>query len=71
MNRLRALLRELVGLFVDDGAFAAAIVAWVLVAALLLRFVHGVAPWRGPLLFLGLAAILVESCLRFARTRRI
>ncbi|MBU6499526.1 MAG: hypothetical protein KGJ41_16770 [Rhodospirillales bacterium] len=62
---LRTILSEILGLFVDDGAFAVAILAWI-------ALLWWLAPWltptlRGPLLFAGLAAILLESALRRAR----
>ncbi len=59
-------LGEVYGLFVDDGLFAAAILAWLLVVALLPRF--GVPPgWSGVCLFAGLAALLVGSARQQAR----
>ena len=67
MKLLKTILDEAIGMFVDDGAFAAAIVIWLAVIAALARFVAGSGPWAGGLLFLGLAAILVESAVRGAR----
>ncbi|MEO5866154.1 MAG: hypothetical protein ABIS14_15860 [Sphingomonas sp.] len=68
MNVLRAIISELIGLFVDDGLFATSI---VLCAALVGFFapVAGIpAKWRAVLLFVGLAVILIESVLRRARS---
>jgi hypothetical protein len=64
---LKTIWTEFVGLFVDDVSFAAAIVAWLIVAHLLFHL--GLAPMglRGLLLFVGLAAIFVENTLRRAR----
>ena len=67
MKLLRTIFDEAVGMFVDDGAFALAILVWLAVVAALARLVPGAGPWAGGLLFLGLAAILVESAMRRAR----
>jgi membrane protein implicated in regulation of membrane protease activity len=68
MAWFRAVAREVWGLFVDDGSFAAAILSWVVVAVLLARLTPG-AWWVALLLFGGLAGILIHSALRFARRR--
>ena len=70
MGWLRTAWRELLALFVDDGWFAAVILAWVIAAVLGLPQVAGHPGWRGPVLFAGLAAVLAESVLRRARSRR-
>ena len=67
MKWLKAIFEELIGLFVDDGRFALAIVAWVAILGLVSRATSAGA-WQGVVLFAGLAVILVESVLR--RTRR-
>jgi hypothetical protein len=66
MNALQTILHEILGLFVDDGSFALAILLWLAVVWLLIRPLQLPIP-AGILLFLGLAAILVESVTRFAR----
>lgn len=67
MTWIRAIAAELFGLFVDDGTFALAILAWLAVCGLALPRV-GVGPEaQGVLLFAGLAAVLVESAARRAR----
>jgi hypothetical protein len=67
MTWLRTVLREVFGLFVDDGSLALATIAWLLIAWLVLPRL-GVAPgWSGAVLFAGLAAILIESATRRAR----
>ena len=67
MSWIKAVLHELLGLFVDDGAFAAAIVAWLLVVWLILPRL-GVGPgWSGGMLVAGLVLILLESTARRAR----
>ena len=67
MNWLRTIWVEFIGLFVDDVGFALAIAAWLLATALLFQTAIVPPPWRGPLLFAGLAAIFVENTLRRAR----
>jgi hypothetical protein len=64
MRRITLVLRELLGLFVDDAPFALTVLAWLTVFALLLPRVPLPPSWRGPLLFAGLAVILVWHCLR-------
>ncbi len=68
MRALRAILREIAGLFVDDGSFALAVIAWVAGGALCIRLRVDPA-FEAALLFLGLAAILVENVWRSARAR--
>jgi hypothetical protein len=66
MSWLRQTVRELWGLFVEDGSFALAILLWVAVTVFILpRFVSG--NWRGLVAFFGLAAILIENVLRTAK----
>jgi len=67
MRWLRSMAREVWGLFVDDGSFAGAILAWLAVAALVGPRVDS--RWAGPVWFAGLAVILVESVVRFSRRR--
>lgn len=63
MRWLRSIVREIAGLFVDDRGFAAALLVWMVGGTVMLRFFHA-DHWGGPLLALGLAAVLVESVLR-------
>jgi hypothetical protein len=67
MKLLRATVDELLGLFVDDGSFAAAIVVWLLAAGLTLPRVDLAAAAKGAILFSGLAVVLVLNVLRRAR----
>ena len=67
MKALKTIFDELVGLFVDDGAYAGAIAAWLLVVGGLVRFTTISPNIAATLLFVGLAAILAESALRRAR----
>jgi len=70
MRWIQSSTREIFGLFVDDGSFAAAIVAWLVVCVVVMPRVAAGARWAGAALFAGLAAILIESVLRFARRRK-
>jgi len=64
---LETVVRELYGLFVDDGRLALTVVAWLVACWLVLPHVAAGALWPAVLLFAGLAAILVESVSRRAR----
>jgi hypothetical protein len=67
MPWIKTIVHEIVGLFVDDGSFALAILVFVGAAWLLLPRVGIPAEWGGIILFVGLAVILVESATRRAR----
>ena len=69
MAWFRSILREVLGLFVDDIGFAGAIVLWLFFALLALPRMAAEPKWEGIVLFAGLASILIESVLRFARRR--
>ena len=69
MSALKAMLREVFGLFVDDGSLAIAVLVWLALLRLLLPQLPVPALWRGVILFAGLLAILLESALRRARQR--
>jgi hypothetical protein len=69
MSWIKSVAREVLGLFVDDGSFAIAILVWAAFVALLLVHVTGHASWTGPALFSGLACILIESVVRYSRRR--
>ena len=69
MNALKAMLREMFGLFVDDGSLAIAVLVWLALLWLLLPQLPVPAVWHGVILFAGLLAILLESALRRARQR--
>ena len=69
MRALATILRELVGLFVDDGSLAAGAVVWAAICGWGLPLL-GVGPRaEAGLLVLGLAALLLENTLR-ASSRR-
>lgn len=63
MRMLATLLKEAVALFVDDGTLAATVLVWIAVCGSLFRLVPAGA-WQGPILFIGLAAILIENVRR-------
>ena len=60
MTRLRRFARELWGLFIDDGIFALAILIWI---GLCIASPAELLPdhWKSPVLFVGIAAILIRS----------
>lgn len=67
MTWLKTIAREIVGLFVEDGSFAVAIVVWLVLVGLILPRLPDLGAWHAVILFVGLIAILVESVLRSAR----
>lgn len=69
MNALGAALRELLGLFVDDGAFAAEILAIVILAAAAAALIPDVPLAAGAILLLGCLGVLMASVARAARRR--
>jgi hypothetical protein len=69
MQWLKAVFTEIFGLFVDNGSFAIAILAWLVVARTVVVFVNIPACVKGPVLFAGLAVILLESAVRRAHPR--
>ena len=70
MGGLGIALRKLVGLFVDDGSLALAIVAWLGLIALAAARWPAAGGWLSLLLALGLLAILAENVLRTAKAKR-
>ncbi len=71
MGWMRTVVREVWGLFVDDGSFAIAIVVWVGVMWVVAQRFGVSSRAMGAVLFAGFAVILVESLLRFARGKRV
>lgn len=67
MNALKIAWEEFIGLFIEDGSLAVGILVWVAVVGLVFPHLPGSSKWGAPLLFVGLAAILVENVLRRAR----
>jgi hypothetical protein len=66
MTVLTNALRELAGLFVDDGALALVIIAVVVLAGLVAMLMPD-ASWAGAILLLGCLAALLSSVARAAR----
>lgn len=69
MHWLKNILREAFGLFVDDGWLAVASIIWLAVVWQLLPLLPIAAHWRGAILFLGLAVILLASVLHRCRRK--
>ncbi len=67
MSVLRLIWAELFGMFVDDGRFAVAILAWLALCGVLLPRLGLPAAVPPVALAAGLCAILVESVLRRRR----
>ena len=65
MKAIKAIFAELLGLFVDDWAFAVPALLWVGVFASPMRAFLGV--WAGPALFAGLASLALVFVVRRAR----
>jgi hypothetical protein len=71
MTVLATILRELVGLFVDDGSLAAGAVVWAAICGWGLPVLGAGPGLQAALLVLGLAALLLENTLRASgRLRR-
>jgi hypothetical protein len=69
MRAVAAALRELVGLFVDDGSLVVAVLLWIGLCAALTQ-IAPLGGWSGVVLFLGLALLLAENAVRGARHGR-
>lgn len=64
MSRVRAVLRELIGLVVDDVGFAASVVAWIALVGALSSYVAAKSALFPILLSAGLGAILLHAVVR-------
>jgi len=69
MGWITVALRELAGLFVDDGSLALLTLLWLAACGLALRWLGLDPAWAGLPLFAGLALALLASALRAARRR--
>jgi hypothetical protein len=67
MNMLGAVLRELAGLFVDDGALALEIVAVVVLGAISATLVPEAPMAAGGILLLGCLGVLFANVIRAGR----
>jgi hypothetical protein len=66
---LRAVLAEIVGLFVDDGSLASGVLVVVGAAALLALRLHAPSVLSGVVLLVGCLAVLAQSVARAKRKR--
>jgi hypothetical protein len=64
---MAGIVKTLLGLFVDDGSLALALIAWVAVSAFGLPWLPMPASWAGPLLFAGCLVVLVSTMVRGVR----
>ena len=69
MAALISILKEALGLFVDDGSLALALILWVAIAGFGLPPMPLPPAWDAPLLFVGCVLILVVTVIRSARGR--
>jgi hypothetical protein len=69
MSWIKAIWAEFIGLFVDDGSLAVAVLLWLGVCWLLLPYLKLPSVVSPIILFTGLAAVLAESALRRAGKR--
>lgn len=70
MGTLRAILHEIIGLFVDDEALALALLLWCAAIGAALLLLPGMpAPVAAALLLAGCVAILLGNVARAARRR--
>jgi hypothetical protein len=70
MNAVRAMFRELIGLFVDDGSLALAIVAVVALTGVLRTLVPRLSLEAGAVLLLGcLSVLFVNVAMAASRSR--
>jgi hypothetical protein len=67
MHWFKAIWSELLGLFVDDGSFAIAILVWLGMNWFLSTYLLRQSEWGGVVLFAGLGLILLESATRRSR----
>ncbi len=67
MKMLVAVLRELAGLFVDDGSLALAILAVVVLAGVLATLMPGFPLAAGAVLLLGCLGVLLANVQRAAK----
>jgi hypothetical protein len=70
LSLLKTVLGEVLGLFLDDGRLAGAILVWLVAAYVVLPRLAVSSGAAAFVLSIGLAAILVESVLNHAHARR-
>lgn len=69
MNMLTAVARELIGLFVDDGSLALAILAVVILAAVAVALLPDVPLLAGAILLFGCLGVLLANLATVVRRR--
>lgn len=67
MNAFVTAIRQVWGLFVEDATFTLGTIVCLILAGYVLPHVSITPAWRGPLLFVMLAVVLVENVVRSAR----
>jgi hypothetical protein len=67
MRAIKTAISEIYGLFVEDQTLALSILVWVAIAVLVFPRLPGGVSWGAPLLFAGLAILLIENVRRSAR----
>ena len=67
MKKFFAPLREIWGLFVEDPSFTLGMIVCLIIAVYALPHMPIAPAWRGPVLFLLLAIVMVENVVRSAR----
>jgi hypothetical protein len=70
MKWMKKILREIFGLFVDDGSFALAILLWLAVVGLATPHLNIPTGITGVILFAGLALILADNVTRYSRRKQ-
>ncbi|MBV8684716.1 MAG: hypothetical protein JO111_17715 [Caulobacteraceae bacterium] len=68
MSWLKTIWGEILGLFVDDKSLALVILAWLVVAGVVVALKWIPADLQGPVFVLGLVVIFLENTLRRARS---
>ncbi len=61
MKLIVTIIKELWGLFIDDGSLALALVLWCLFAGLALPAIMPQGSWNAPLFFIGCVLILLVN----------
>lgn len=67
MKWITNILREILGLFVDDGSFALAILIWLAIVRWMAPYLRIPPAATGFIFFAGLALILAENAIRYSR----
>src|SRR3954452_8512011 len=67
MRNARAILAEIVGLFVDDGSLALGLLLWCATVGISTSLLPSLLPVGAPIWFVGCALVLLGTVLRSAR----